>query len=323
MSSMYLRIIAFCIVVLMVLIFGDIGPFAKAQPEAGLENLVEPGKPERIATGFRHTEGPVWHPDGFLLFSDIPGNTIYKWTPNGKVEKFRSPSGHSNGLTYDKQGNLIACEHSNRRVSRTEPDGTIVTLVNEYGGKRLNSPNDLVIKSDGSIFFTDPPYGLTAKYGIPGKQELDFQGVYQLLPNGKTLKLLADDLYRPNGLAFSPDEKVLYVTDSIGRKGIYAFDVRLDGTLANRRIFVHLAGYPDGIKIDVKGNLYVTNYWSSVQIFDSNGKHLGDIVTPEGTTNCAFGGPDYKTLFITTRTSVYSVQLKIQGIPIFAGSDKP
>ena len=145
----------------MFITFGGFGQVITAQSPAGLDDLVEPGKPERIATGFINTEGPVWHPDGYLLFSDINGDTIYKWTPDGKVEKFRSPSGMSNGLTFDKLGRLIACEHSNRRVSRTEPDGTIVTLVNEYKGKRLNSPNDAVVKSDGSILFHRSPLWVT------------------------------------------------------------------------------------------------------------------------------------------------------------------
>ena len=300
----------------MFIIFGGFGQVVTAQSPAGLDGLVEPGEPERIATGFIKTEGPVWHPDGYLLFSDIPGNTIYKWTPDGKVVKFRSPSGNSNGLTFDKQGRLIACEHSNRRVSRTEPDGTIVTLANEYQGKRLNSPNDAVVKSDGSIYFTDPPYGL------PVTKELSFQGVYRILPDGKTLELLVEDLYRPTGLAFSPDEKVLYVADSQGSFSIHAFDIQPDGTLANRRIFVQYdVGFPYGIKVDINGNLYVTTHGNYVKIFDSTGKHLGDIVTPEITLNCAFGGPDNKTLFITTITSVYRVQLKVPGVQVIAGSD--
>ena len=282
------------------------------------DDLIESDAPERIATGFSFTEGPIWHPDGYLLFSDIPGNTIYKWTPDGNAKAFRSPSGHSNGLTFDKQGRLIVCEHKNRRVSRTEPDGTIVTLANEYEGKRLNSPNDAVVKSDGSIYFTDPTYGLGG-----GVQELAFQGIYRILPDGNSLELLVDDLFRPNGLAFSPDEKMLYVADTSSGK-VIAFEVQSDGTLANRRVFVNPIGfsYPDGIKMDRKGNLYVTTNLNKLQIYDSTGKHLGDIDTPEKTANCVFGGPDNKTLFITARTSVYRIQMKVQGIPVLAGSDE-
>ena len=315
------RIITFVFSGLMFVVLGGAVNIVYAQPSAGLDDLFESGKPERIVTDFNFTEGPVWHPDGYLLFSDIRDNTIYKWKPDGAVEKFRSPSGHSNGLTFDNQGRLIACEHSNRRVSRTEPDETVVTLINRNEGKRLNSPNDLVVKSDDSIYFTDPPYGLTASYGIPGKQELGFQGVYRLLPNSNSLELLVKDLYRPNGLAFSPNEKVLYVANTQGSKGIYAFDVKLDGTLENRRIFVKPSGWPDGIKVDIKGNLYVTSNSNVLQIYDKTGKKIGKIITPERSTNCAFGGPDYKTLFITAQTSVYRVQLKIQGVQVFSGSD--
>ena len=315
---MFQRIIAFFLFSLVTIPFGSIGPVVSAQPTTGLDDLIESDAPERIATGFSFTEGPIWHPDGYLLFSDIPGNTIYKWTPDGEVVKFRSPSGHSNGLTFDKQGRLIVCEHKNRRVSRTESDGKIMTLANKYEGKRLNSPNDVVVKSDGSIYFTDPTYGLGG-----GIQELAFQGIYRILPNGNTLELLVDDLSRPNGLAFSPDEKMLYVADtSIGK--VIAFDVQSDGTLANRRVFVNPIGfsYTDGIKMDKKGNLYVTTNLNKLQIYDSAGKHLGDIDTPEKTANCAFGGPDNKTLFITARTSVYRIQMKVQGIPVLAGSDE-
>ena len=279
--------------------------------DTNLSALVETGEPERIATDLKFTEGPVWHPDGYLLFSDIPANTIHKWIPDGKLEKFRSPSGNSNGLTFDGQGRLVACEHGNRRVSRTEPGGGIVALADKYQGKRLNSPNDVVVKSDGSVYFTDPPYGVQ-----PDQRELDFQGVYRIAPDG-TLTLLVDDFEKPNGLAFSPDEKVLYVDDT-DRKHVRAFDVQPDVTLANGRVFADLSAEqrhgPDGMKVDVDGNLYVTS--GVTWIFDSTGKHLGDIVTPESPANCAFGGPDNKTLFITACTSVYRVKLKVQGVKV-------
>jgi len=209
---------------------------------------------------------------------------------------------------------LIACEHGDRRVSRTESDGTIVTLADKYQGKRLNSPNDVVVKSDGSIYFTDPPYGCKP-WGLLGEQELSFQGIYRILPDGKTLELLTKELLRPNGLAFSPDEKVLYVSDTEGSQAVHAFDVQPDGMLRNRRVFVNYpeVGWPAGIKVDVNGNLYATTNRNYIRVYDSNGRCLGDIVTPEGTRNCAFGGPDYKTLFITAMTSVYCVRLKVQG----------
>jgi len=317
---MFRKLIAFLLFGMMFIAFSYVNNLANAQTPPGLSGLIESDKPEQIATGFSFTEGPVWHPDGHLLFSDVSSNIIYKWTPDGKVEKFRSPSGHSNGLAFDKQGRLIACEHGNRRISRNELDGTFVTLFDEYDGKRLNSPNDLAIKSDGSIYFTDPPYGLTASYGIPGKQELGFQGVYRILPDRNSLELLIKDLYRPNGLAFSPDEKVLYISDT-NRKVVYAFDLQSGGTITDRRIFVSLSGFPDGIKVDANGNLYVTNNLNRIQIYNRTGQHLGNIIIPERTTNCAFGGPDNKMLFITARTSVYRIQLKIPGVQVVAGSN--
>lgn len=265
---------------------------------------------ERIATGFQFTEGPVWHPDGYLLFSDIPADRIYKWTPPDKLEVFRQPSGNSNGLTLDRQGRLIACEHGNRRVSRTEANGRVVPLATHYQGKRLNSPNDVVVKSDGSIYFTDPPYGVQ-----PEERELDFQGVYCIAPDG-TLILVADDFERPNGLAFSPDERILYIDDTV-RRHVRAFDLRPDGTLANGRVFAEMnspvPGGPDGMKLDVEGNLYVTGP-GGVWLFDPHGRHLGILVTPEKPANLAFGDEDRRTLYITARTSVYRVRTRLPGV---------
>ncbi|MEJ2702370.1 MAG: SMP-30/gluconolactonase/LRE family protein [Sedimentisphaerales bacterium] len=304
------------------LLFGIVVSLLLRAQASGIDELVEPDSLERIATGFMFTEGPVWHPDGYLLFSDVSANTIYKWLPDGTVETFRSPSGHSNGLTFDRRGRLIACEYSNRRVSRTEPDGTIVTLVGEFNENRLHSPNDAVVKSVGSIYFTDLyiPWAEEV-YGLPSiTPELLFNGVYRLSPDGETLELLESDIDMPNGLAFSPDEKVLYVSDIMGDT-VYAFDVQPDGLLANRRVFTHLSGYPDGMKVDMRGNLYVA-VMPGVLIYNSEGVHLGDIVTPEPPANCAFGGADNSTLFITAESSVYRVQMKVQGarpIPDFNG----
>jgi gluconolactonase len=295
------------------LLFGIVGCLLVRGHAADIAELVEADTLERIATGFTFTEGPVWHPDGYLLFSDISANTIYKWLPDGTVETFRSPSGHSNGLIFDRRRRLIACEYGNRRVSRTEPDGTIVTLASEYNGSRLHSPNDAVVKSDGSIYFTDLYIeGAEEYYGWPMiTPELLFSGVYRLSPDGETLELLESNIDMPNGLAFSPDEKVLYVAD-IMNSTVYAFDVQPDGLLANRRVFTHLSGYPDGMKVDMRGNLYVTDSMSGLQVYDSEGMHLGEIVTPEPPANCAFGGADNRTLFITAVTSVYRVQMKVQ-----------
>lgn len=266
---------------------------------------------EKVAGGFEFTEGPVWHPDGFLLFSDIPANTIYKWQPKKKTEIFRQPSGNANGNTLDRSGRLVTGEHGNRRLSRTEKDGQIVTLASHYQGKRLNSPNDLVVKSDGSIYFTDPPYGIE-----PEQEELGFYGVYHLAPD-KTLTLLVDDFVRPNGIVFSPDETKLYVNDS--EKGhIRVFDVQSDGMLANGKLFAEMKpssgeGAADGMKVDIKGNVYSTGP-GGVWIFSPNGELLGIIETPEAPANLAWGDSDYKTLYITARNSLYRVRLKNSGI---------
>ncbi len=215
-----------------------------------LNSLIEPGDPERIASGFEFTEGPVWHPDGYLLFSDIPAARIYQWKPDGTVVVWRERSGNSNGLTLDRQVRLIACEHGNRRVSRTEENDVVLTVADRYEGKRLNSPNDVVVKSDGTIYFTDPPYGIE-----PDQREQSCNGVYRILADG-TLELVADDFDRPNGLAFSPDEAVLYI-DNSARRHVRAFDVRPDGTLANSRVIADMdhpqPGSPDGHEARCRG----------------------------------------------------------------------
>ena len=273
---------------------------------------------EQLGTGCEFTEGPVWHAEGkFLLFSDIPANKMKKWTAEEGITNFRVPSGKSNGLTYDKQGRLVTAEHANRRVSRTEADGTVVTIASHYEGKRLNSPNDVIVKSDGSIYFSDPPYGLTADYGVEGEQDLDFQGVYRLSPDGQTVTLLVDDFDRPNGLCFSPDESILYINDT-ERMHIRVFDVQSDGTIANGRIFAEEEGedgVPDGMKIDVHGNIYLTGP-GGIWIFDPSGEHLGVLQTPERAANLGWGGDDWSTLFITASTSLYSIQCKVSGIPV-------
>ena len=197
-----------------------------------LLDLVDPAADiEQIATNCQFTEGPLWHATGqFLLFSDIPANKMRKWDADAGMTVFRDPSGKSNGLTYDKGGHLIACEHANRRVSLTTADGDVITIASHYEGKRLNSPNDIVVKSDGSLYFTDPPYGLSAAYGVESEKELDFQGVYRLSADYETLTLLVDDFDRPNGICFSPDESILYINDT-ERMHVRAFDVQPDGTI--------------------------------------------------------------------------------------------
>jgi len=256
--------------------------------------------PERIATGFQFTEGPVWHPDGFVLFSDVQGNRIVRWTGPDETETFRQPSGNSNGLTFDQQGRLVACEHLNRRISRAELTGKVVTLASRYEGKRLNSPNDLAIKSDGSIYFTDPPYGISG-----GQQELPFNGVFRISPGGD-LMLLATDFDRPNGLAFSLDEEKLYIADTT-RGHIRVFNVQPDGILDGGEQFVQVPN-PDGMKVDSKGKLYVASR-NGVVVFNAGGETIGTIVLPEQPANCCFGDADGKTLFVTARTSLYRVRV--------------
>ena len=283
-------------------------------------NLVDAdAQVEKLGTGCQFTEGPVWNSEGkFLLFSDIPSNQMKKWSSETGIINFREPSGKSNGLTYDRQGRLIACEHANRRVSRTEIDGEIVTIASHYEGKRLNSPNDVVVKSDGSIYFTDPPYGLSAEYGSLGEKELDFQGVYRLSPDDNSLTLLIDDFDCPNGLCFAPDESVLYINDSSDRLHVRAFDVQPDGTISNGRVFAEIVGeggVPDGMKVDQKGNVYVTGP-GGVWIFDVSGKRLGTINTPEGATNLGWGESDWKTLYFVAKTSLYRIRFKVAGVPV-------
>jgi len=255
-------------------------------------------KVERLPGTYQFTEGPVWTPWGTLLFSDIPADRIYEVGKETKV--YRNPSGQSNGLTFDKQGRLIACEHLNRRVTRTEKDGKITVLADKFEGKRLNSPNDVVVKSDGTIYFTDPSYGVT-----PDKQELEFKGVYRIKTDGK-LELLVKDFDMPNGLCFSPDESKLYIADSSNKRHVRLFEVKKDGTLAGGEVIFTFptTGVPDGMKIGPKGELFSSGP-GGVWIFDAAGKHLGTIPVPETPANLAWGGKDGKTLYVTARTGVY------------------
>jgi gluconolactonase len=292
---------------------------------------------EKVAGGFGFTEGPLWvRRDGSLLFSDLPNNAIMQWTQDGKVTVFRKPvfagpypagaQVGANGLTLDPEGFLISAEHGNRRIARTELvrnrepvyGGPVTVLADHYEGKQLNSPNDVILKRNGDIYFTDPP-GLYRNFpegpGAP-KQELDFNGLYRISAAGK-LELLARDIPFPNGLAFSPDEKKLYVSNTRPEKKWMVYDLKPDGGIANGRVFLDMTkepgqGVPDGMKVDEEGNLYATGP-GGVLIISSKGKHLGTIELPEIPSNCAFGDADGQTLFITARTSVYRIRLKVPG----------
>ncbi|PMB52273.1 gluconolactonase [Fischerella thermalis CCMEE 5201] len=284
---------------------------SNANSPSGLQTIMSSNaKVEKLSGGFKFTEGPVWDQRGFLLFSDIGANTIYKWTPDGQISIFRRPAGHSNGNTLDQEGRLITAEHD-RRLVRTEKNGTLTILAERYQSKRLNSPNDVVVKSDGSIYFTDPPYGIGKE-----KEELGFYGVYRLSPDG-TLNLLTREMVRPNGLAFSPDEKKLYVSDS--QKGhIRVFQLKSDGGLSNGRMFAELRGpedkgVPDGIKVDVQGNVYCSGP-EGVWVFLPNGQLLDKIIVPEKVTNLTWGDKDYKTLYITATQGLYRLRLNVRGV---------
>jgi sugar lactone lactonase YvrE len=293
-----------------------------------LTDIVESPQAERLATGFVFTEGPVWHPDGYWLFVDVRANLIYRLMPGGRPEIIREHSGSSNGMTFDRQGPLLICEGDNRQVTRWEADGTYTPLAQRLGGKRINRPNDLVTRSDGSIYFTDPGGRLT-----PAERELDFSGVHRIAPDGTLTNAIAETEY-PNGLAFSPDERILYVAitrrdercieektrgEVCTHQCIRAFDAAADGRLSNNRIFATMAsaadGVPDGMKVDVEGRVYCTGP-EGVWVFDPSGHHVGVIRLPEIPANCAWGGPDHRTMLFTARTSVYSMRMKTPGTRI-------
>jgi gluconolactonase len=285
-----------------------------------LYELVDEGaEVERLATGFDFTEGPIWNAEGnYLLFSDMVGDVRRRWDEQDGVTEVARPSNKGNGMTYDAEGRLIVCEHSTSQVVRQRPDGSFETIASHYQGKELNSPNDVVVKSDGSIYFTDPTFGRVSGFGVEREQELDFQGVYRLPASDGDLQLLADDFEQPNGLCFSPDESLLYVNDT-PRAHVRLFDVQSDGTLANGRLFfedigrgVIEEGVPDGVKCDERGNIYVTGP-GGVWVISPEAEHLGMIEMPENVHNLNWGGPDWRTLYLTCITSLYRVQMKVAG----------
>jgi gluconolactonase len=297
---------------------------------------------ERVATGFKWVEGPVWIKAGYLLFSEIPSNSIRKWTPGQRVTIFLLPSGYqgttpyggpepgSNGLTVDRQGRLTVAGHAQRDIYRFEtmnPHGQITILANAYQGKKLNSPNDLVYKSDGSLYFTDPPYGLRTQSDQDPQKELKINGVYRLpgafeqkpgsAPANDKLQLIVSDLPRPNGIAFSPDEKYLYVNNSEPKKIWMRYTVKPDGSTTDPKLIYDASsdkrlGAPDGMKVDRDGNLYSAGP-GGVWIFSAGGKHIGTIDIPEKVGNLAWGGADMKTLYIAASSSIYRIQLNAVG----------
>jgi gluconolactonase len=302
-----------------------------ARKDAALDAIVTPGtKIEKLAGGFLFTEGPVWVRDGgYLLFSDPNNNLIYRWSENEGVSIYRTHSGYtgmdiaeygqpgSNGLTLDSEGRLTINEHGNRRVTRLEKNGQLTVLADRYEGKRLNSPNDLVYRSDGALYFTDPPFGLP-KFFEDRRKELPFSGVYCLIAG--QLKLVSKSLTGPNGLAFSPDERYLYVDNwDQRRKVILRYEVEADGSLSNETVFFDATKEPgedawDGLKVDVQGNVYASGP-GGLWIFSSEGKHLGTVSGPENPHNMAWGDEDRKTLYLAAQTGIYRIRLNIAGTP--------
>jgi gluconolactonase len=275
---------------------------------------------EKLGGGFLFTEGPVWHPTGkFLLWSDMPGDHMRRWSAKDGVSTFRKPCNMSNGLTYDRDGRLLTCEHATSQVTRTEADGRIVPIATHWQGKQLNSPNDIVCKSDGGVYFSDPPYGRAKFYGVERPQELSFQGVFRVGADPKTPELLVDDFDRPNGLCFSRDGRRLFVNDT-ARKHIRVFEARGDGTLSGGGVWAETVGEgpgaPDGMKLDAAGNVYCSGP-GGIHVFTPDAVCLGVIHVPEHTANFAWGDADYQSLFITASTSVYRIRVRVPGFPVF------
>jgi gluconolactonase len=305
------------------------GKIVMLDPE--LKTVLDPSATiEQLGEGYEWSEGPAWNKRaGYLVFSDIPRNSVMKYQPGEGVSLFLKPSGYdgageysaesgSNGLLYDAAGRLILCQHGNRRVARMEADGKVTSLADRFDGKRFNSPNDAVLMSNGDLYFTDPPYGLPKQAEDPSR-ELDFCGVYRLSKDGK-VTLLTDKMTRPNGIGFSPDEKTLYVAQSDPSSAVWmSFDVQSDGTIANGRTFFDSTewvgkekGLPDGLEVAGSGHIFATGP-GGVLIFSPDGKHLGTIATGEATANCGFGGKDGSTLYITADMYLLRVPTKTKG----------
>jgi gluconolactonase len=275
---------------------------------------------ERLASGFDFIEGPIWHPRAqHLIFSDMPGNHMRRWSARDGITTFRKPSNMANGNAYDRAGRIVTCEHATSRVTRTGLDGRIEVLASHWQGHELNSPNDVVVRSDGAIYFTDPTFGRMEYYGLPREPELSFRGVYRLEPDAKKLALLADDFGQPNGLCFSLDEKLLFVNDT-ERAHIRVFDVSADGTLANSRVWAAPEGAgegaADGMKVDSEGDLFCTGP-GGIHVFGPDASCLGVILMPEGVANFTWGDADLRSLFVCASTSLYRVRVEVAGKPAF------
>ncbi len=302
-----------CFLVAFVLASGlaDTAPATEARADVATEfsRIVAPGaRLVKLAGGMRFIEGPAWL-DGGLVFSDIPANELRRWSATGGLTTYRQPSGNANGNTVDRAGRLITCEHSGRRVAIRATDGTVRTLADRHDGRRFNSPNDVVVNSDGTIWFTDPSYGLAANEA----REQPGNHVYRLDPQTGTTTIVARDFDMPNGLCFSPDGRWLYVSDSGRPRHVRVFAVQPGGTLALGREFCRIeAGVPDGLRCDATGRLYVTA-GDGIHVFRPDGTLLGKIAVPETTANLCFGGPEGKTLFITASTSLYLIELQVAG----------
>ncbi|HEX9448871.1 MAG TPA: SMP-30/gluconolactonase/LRE family protein [Dongiaceae bacterium] len=279
---------------------------------------------EELYAGNRWAEGPVWFNDGgYLVWSDIPNNRLLRWIPDLGVSVFRAPSNYANGNTRDRQGRLVSCEHGGRRVTRTEADGSITVLADRHAGKRLNSPNDVVVKSDGTVWFSDPDYGILSDYeGHRSEREQKGCFVYRVDPKSGAVTVVANDFVKPNGLAFSPDEKILYVADSglshdpKGPHHIRSFPVGENGKLGKGRVFCKVSpGVPDGFRLDSEGNLW-TSCQNGIICFDPKGNALGKIKIPQMVSNLTFGGPRRNRLFITATKSVYAVFVGATGCQV-------
>jgi len=282
-----------------------------------LREVIDPAvEVELLSEGHRFTEGPLWDaPQRCLLFSDIAGNRIHKWRAGAGTTVFRAPSQMSNGLAWDLQGRLVCCEHASSRLTRTEADGRITVLAASYRGRELNSPNDVVTRSDGNIYFTDPTYGRLPYYGVERAPQLDFRGVYRVGPDAQSPVLLADDFAQPNGLCFSPDEKRLFVNDT-ERGHIRVFDVRADGTLDSGGVWAEVtgvgAGAPDGMKLDSAGHLYCCGP-GGIHAFDHQARCLGVLQLPAVPANFTWGDDDLRSLYVTAGAGVYRLRMKIAG----------